>query len=505
MFNFLEQKKSIITVFLITIVSFSIAVLINIERYETNLEKSQVNSLSLISGDEPGLLILTSDLIYHHSFFIEKYFQDKNDTRLNLPQDFYKNPSLWISYQRDDGHYITLKEPGLAYILIPGYFLGGLFGAMITMTVISSLISVTIYKFCTKISNSKMGFVTSIVFSFATLIFTYSNQIYSDVLISLFLIVILYFIFTKSQSSFYMCITGILMGFGVFIKTPFIIIDIILIPIILFLTIKKKIPSRSFFAFLIFFSLFTVFALVHNLYIYHSIIGSKNSQDAISILFMGKSSGGTFSYNLQSYRFDAVIESLFGRFHGILIYSPILLLSFIGIGSLWNKNRTLFITVALISAGIFSGYIYLNPDSIVLGGDPPFRYFLPIIPLLSIPFSLGIQEFGKRIIYRISFILSFSIGFSFSVIFGYDRLLSIDSSIWKSIVVTSVYHGIDLGFPVLGPSYGMLGEVFPPKPLDEFNMMFIGIMTIFISISIIISFLGIKNKGNTKFPEKNPY
>jgi len=212
--KFFKYHKNSVLVFIITFTIFSI---INIYQ-----EAYHAYPMMMITGDEPHYVALTSTILRHQSIFVEDFFLDENpDPNLTFHQVFYDQPRRWHAEQRSDGHYVSQHGPGLAYLLIPGYAISGIFGAFTTMSLISSFTAVVIFKFTTNYTTTKIGFLTTMIFSFATLMLTWSNQIYADVAMMFFLILVLYFIFEKNQSSFYMGISGALLGFGFFFENHF--------------------------------------------------------------------------------------------------------------------------------------------------------------------------------------------------------------------------------------------------------------------------------------------
>lgn len=500
--NYLFHSK-VFLIFIITLLAFVTATTINVVRWDNTLSANpKSHSLLLITGDEPATLLLTSSIVDHHTIFLEEFFKSQNpNNKLIFPPGWNTNPSLWESQLRSDGHYVSEKDAGLSFLLVPGFMLGGIFGAMITINVASSITSVVIYKFTSEITNEKTGFITSMIFSFGTLLFTYSNQIYSDVIITLFVILIIYFIFQKSKNSIYISCAGALLGFGVFLKIMFFLVDIVIIPMIIALLINRKIPKRNFVLFLAFFGFFTIFAILNNVYTYNSWIGSENTHSALDILVKGKPDPGGFDYNLASWRPSAIVESFFGKFHGLLIYSPILILFPLGTAKLWNHNKVLFITILLVAILIWLGYIWVNPNSIDIAGDPPFRYFLPIIPLLSLPFALGLYEFGHSVKYKIGALFTLIIGLSFSIVFGFDRLLSIDGSIWKSRVIDMIYVGTDAIFPNLGATYDAVGNELPHHSFNIYNIIFIIFIVTILLFCTLISFLNHRTITRSNTPK----
>ena len=353
--NLFFEKRVVLVVFLLT---FSIFILVNIYQFYPyyqlyTLDPINQHSLHIITGDEPHYLSLTSVIINHNSLFVEDFFlDDVKDVNLRFSQEYYNQTNwdpLWHSYERSDGHYILKHDPGLSYLLVPGYFLGGIFGSLMTISLIASLNSVVMYKFCSKYVTAKIGFLTTLIFSFTTLFFIYSNQIYPEIVISLLLILSVYFIFEKKNSVLFYSLAGILLGIGVFFKISFIAIDIILIPLVISFVIFKKIKIKNFILFTICFLVITNLALVNNFYTHNSLIGGVFTEMALTSVFEGK---GNFLSDMESsFPPTQLIEMFFGT-NGIFIFSPIIFMAIIGVEQLWKKNYILLITIASISVSI---------------------------------------------------------------------------------------------------------------------------------------------------------
>ncbi len=488
------EKKGSLLVFIITLTAF-----VTVDTYQmhiaddTQKKNPAYTPISwLVAGDEPHYLSITSEIIQRHDVFMDVYFTHP-DPVLKWPQIPYNDSSSWHAFPRDDGHWISGHGPGLSFMLIPGYAMGGIFGAFITVSILSSLTSVFIYKFTSKLSTPKIGFLTTMIFSFSTILFIWSNQIYSEVETTLFLIIALYVIFEKNQNSFYMAGTGALLGYGIFLKVFFIMIDVVLIPLVFVMLLKHKISLRNFILFLGFFILLTALAVINNIFMYHSIFGGGDTTSVLDRLSSTKSHESIFYYTNDSmWRFPLLIEIFFGKYHGLFILSPVIMLFVLGIKPLLDKNRLLLTTIIVVSSIDIGGYAWVNPTGPLISGDPPFRYFLPIVPLMALPFTLGLQKFSKNWSYRILALFFSSVGFAFAfgLYFVGTRPTVTGVQPFKGMLVHTIYMGFDYFFPNLGP----LKE---NVPLNFHNEIFLIVITIMLSIGIMIPFFQ-KNKIEQK-------
>lgn len=490
----LSKLNNAYFVFVLTMLVFSAVAAHNVIQWQ-NAKKiiPTMHSLDLITGDEPYLLAVTSAIIRHHTVYIDAFFIDENpDPNLTFPEHFQDHdPFTQHAYKLDNGHYVLGDQLGPEYILVPGYMLGGIFGAMMTMAMIMSFTCTLIYKITSKLTNAKTGFFTSLIFSFATLLFVFSNQIYPDVPISLLLIAIIYFAFIRQQSRLSLSVTGALLGLGFLFKPVIGVAALVILPVILYRVYRKQISVKNFVFFLGFALFFISLSLLNNLYVWGTIYGGGNTLAVIDLLMHGIEghSSGYFTDESQ-YRPNAILESFFGRSHGLFVFSPVLIFFALGMGILWKKDRLLFAAITVISVLIYTVYILINPISIMLAGDPPFRFFLPIIPLMSIPFALGLYRYGKSILYRICLIVTTVIGLAFSVEFGAYRMASIGNVPVKSEIVDKIYLGNSYFFTNLSTSYLPLelAKKWDPHPLDIPNVLFIAFIVGIIIFCLAWSF-----------------
>jgi hypothetical protein len=484
--NFIASNKDSFLIFLIVFIIFTM-----INLYETAVWIHQlktdpgITSLNIITGEEPTYLEVVSTIIRHHSIYLDDFFLDKNpDPNLTMPYFFYNlNYSWnWHAFKIDNGHYVAGDGPGLSYILVPGYFIGGIFGAFMTMSFASSFTSILMYKFASKFTNKKIGFLTTMIFTFATILIVYCNTVYADVIIMLFCIFIIYCIFEKSNSNLYMAFAGASLGFGVFLKISFVSIDVILLPVLLIFLIKHRISSKNFLIFIGLFITFSLFAILNNMYSYHSIFGQENTVNSLNFLNSNEST--------RYLILEGFINLFFGKYQGLFIFSPILAMFVFGVGLCYKKNNFLMVTIALLSLSLIVGYVLANPWGALVGNDPPHRYLIPLIPLISIPFALGFERFVRNPIYIILLLGLLTISIAFSLEFNlHGRFSSLAHLQPKEAILHAIYGKWELMMPTPGPAK------FGDYPLPEnhsigiYNILFMSSVTIALVIGAVISFL----------------
>lgn len=488
--KFFQNQKIPIVIFIITFAVFSIFVLFNMIPFEELREKNpNVNRLRIIYSDEPFYLAQTSAIAFHQSVYIEDHFLGPElDPYMNKStwNESWRDPSRWHVIQRDDGHFISYHAPGLPYLLVPGYYLAGITGALITMAVSTSLVSVFIFKFLHKLTSTRIAFTTTLVFSFSTILLINATRITPDILAELFVILPLYLIFEKRASNYYMAAAGALLGYGIFLKISFILVDIVLIPLLVYILISKKIPKKNFGYFIVFFVFVTLLWGVNNLFLWNEWI------DPLTLSLIEDPSGHAGQEKGPLYA-SYLVEYFFGRDHSLFVASPLVLLFALGIGSLYYKNRLLLVTIACVSVSLIFGHMFIQP-SVTTGADFQFRYLMPLVPLLAIPFGLAIQKYSKSIIFKILFAPLFVISFILAMAFSYFRLSVTSHFPEKAQIFNSVYLGVEEIFPIWGPEIHFeSGLPLPHEPLNLINEIYLIVIMILICLGIIISFRNNKN------------
>lgn len=190
----------------------------------------------LLSGDEPNYLVVTSTLINHNSVnLVDFYHSPYRDPVLTFPERFYSDTPYisnpWQGWRIDENSVYSIHEVGLSVLMIPGYFLGGVFGAMMTTSLFFSLTGLLVYKFSSKLTNNKISFFATIIFFLGTILFTFSGAIYPDIIVTFFLMMLLYLFFFKKHDYPHILSIGVLLGFTLFLKFTFILLPLIIIPI----------------------------------------------------------------------------------------------------------------------------------------------------------------------------------------------------------------------------------------------------------------------------------
>lgn len=472
-------------------------VAITIYKYE-ELRSSDPHTvfLSLISGDEPHYLAETSDIIYHHSVYVEYHFSSQfsginRDPLMDWPV-YYKDPNMWEAQHLPNGHWIILDSLGLPYFAVPSYFIGGIYGVMLTMTVLASLTSVLIFKFTAKLTTKKIGFFTTVVFSFFTIMISNSYKFLSDYPCALIGLAAMYLIFEKPHSGKYLVLTGAILGIGLFVKSYLVMIDVVLLPLVLIFTLQHKITWKNFFIFIGVFSLLTGIAGIHNYYIYGDVSGGKYSESLLTIFEFGYNHAptGTAFVGYSEYRMDSLEEIFTGGLHGIFILSPVVMLFVLGIKSMWNKEKMLSVTSLLLSVTTVGGYLWVHPIAPVFGLGPDFRYFILVLYLMSFSFATAVQRYHKNWVFRTLLAILLFTSIRLAIGYALERRATHSHDVTKIALLKSVYDGLYSIFPSLGPKYAGSTLIQVHHPLTGPNTLFIIILVCALLAGAVIPFLG---------------
>jgi hypothetical protein len=349
--------------------------------------------------------MLTKDLVLYHQLNLSK--QDV---------DFYSG----LDYSKQDGKYFSDKPPGFSFLTVPLYVAGdylykigislprsdsfnyagdaNAFFLIVSFVIFFSAVgSVKFFDTLLLLKFSKKAsLITTIIFSFGTLFFVYSYNLFLHSFVATLLIfATFYFLKGKKRDLIY---SGILLGFTILCEYTIILI----VPLFVLYLFRIKNFKKNIF----YFSIPIVFA--------SSLLGIYN--------FLAFGNPFIFSYMISTFvdtqKFDhpmiqGLYELLISNWRGLFFYNPIFLLSIFGFFLMWKnykKESFLFIFPFLIYLIFYSTYRYLSGG---LAYGPrhlvsifPFLGFL-LAPCFDKKFYTRIQEIGlnERFYFSIVFIL----------------------------------------------------------------------------------------------------
>jgi hypothetical protein len=413
-----HKSRIPLLIFSLTLIIYLIFLLFNYTPYLVNNIVSQGFP---ITGDEPHYILAARAL---------QFGKADGDSIYGIVPGMFRH----IRYSEgvlNNGTEFLNHPYGLPVISVIPYFLGqtlfhsGTFGALALICVLTAIISVLIYKISMVLTDGNIiaSFVTSVTFAFGTDLFMWSGQFFSEVVMS-FLIILFVYRTLKARSKLDWSICGIIIGLLPFFKYQAIFISAgcLIIFILLYFKVNKT-TKYSILSLLITTSLFELYLYLFYGLTNYTMLGSPEGFYQGEII-------NVFGYNFYKLSYIVIFGLLLDRNYGILIYSPILIFSLLGIFQLLkHKGPAIYFSIfifvfwfgAISNSADWMGWISV-----------PGRYMIVILPLLSLPFALGLADFIKSKFYMISYVFLFLAGLipnaiiASNRVFGYVAFISHD-------------------------------------------------------------------------------
>lgn len=480
--------KNEVIIFLVLFIISSSIVTYQYLIWETSGERIKYKSLALFSGDEPIYLEVTSSIVRFHSLALDAHFTSTvKDPFFEFPPLYYEVHScrLHHSLMASDGH-CYLQNIGLPLIIAPGYYIGGVVGSMMTLSLLFSIQGVIFYKISNRFTTKNLSLFLAILVSVATILLSFSSRIYPDFVAGFFLLIAFYFFFFRENTFLNISIAGFLLGFLPFLKSYFLLFPSILLPIMVFVLLKKHHYNNIF-------HLATSFSILILIYFSLAIVmtpieispGIGGGYKKFLLLSFSSTSGlndavDTSSQGLQSHFFD--------QSTGLLIYSPLALLSIFGIKYMWNYNKILSFSIILVASSFIMAFALTSP--IAPGGwSLPSRNVIPILPILLIPLFPLFEKFKKNIVLHFIVLGCSYVGLSLNIIFA--RTIYGHFTIDQRIsILNDVYFGLAKYFPYLKVDYSIPYPYFA----TVFHPAFLIFIIILISSFVFFTFSSVMRK-----------
>jgi hypothetical protein len=416
----LEKYKRFIpiTLFILTFTVYVVSLYMNFTPYMVTYSDLQGFS---ITGDEPHYIFATKGLL-QGTTNITKFYP------VNYSRHVVVSDGLLTK-----GQVIFSHMYGLPVMSIIPYKLGEIFlhsgtgGCLVFICMIVSLIILLIYKTSMFLSKNNIitSILTSLAFAFSTLLFVWSGQFFTEIVASFFVMLFITLIIASDNSRGWF-FGGISLGILPFLKFQFIFISVlcVILGIILFIRNKKEIKY-----FIISCSILTI---INILYMYLFIgFGAYNAGILILPQDLGIKTFNLFGLQINKLFYVIWLGLLLDRNVGVLFFGPILILSALGVFQLLKiKNVATYfaILICIFWGGSVSITTFWNGWI-----APPGRYMIVLLPLLSLPFIMGITSFYKNKKYMYSFLFLFLCGLIPNTLMATNRLLD--------YVMSSAYGG----------------------------------------------------------------
>lgn len=327
-------------------------------------------------GDEPHYLILTQSLINDHDFNTLNNYKDGDYL------EFYPFPLHPQGFGSEDGTYIPSHNIGFPIMISPGYYFGKRAGVVFEINIITALLMLNIFLLIFEIfKKPKLALFTTFLVSFSPPILFYSSQIFPETtaaLITVFAFRYLrkyYFGECTIKTVFFISLLSITILPLLKLRYSFIII-----PLLLLLIVRNIKPERIRENIRILLSIILPIALVSTLVYFFR-------EDIPTINILKIRLDEMFRMGIKDIVFLNGFLGLFiDKQFGLLTYSPIFLLSLLGLSTMFFNRKKEFL-LAIFTAVPYFAAIAMIPwwHS---GWCPPSRFLVILIPF----FSIGIAQ-----------------------------------------------------------------------------------------------------------------
>ena len=131
-----------------------------------------------ITGDEPYYLLTTQSLLTDGDFDLRNQYAAKSY------KSFFDHPNdLWHQSvpRQDDGRLLSPHNPGLSFLVIPGFALGGLVGAQVQLLVLAAAAMSLAFVLAARLSGQPLvSWVVALAVGLSATPFIYSTEIYPE-------------------------------------------------------------------------------------------------------------------------------------------------------------------------------------------------------------------------------------------------------------------------------------------------------------------------------------
>ena len=130
-----------------------------------------------ISGDEPFYLLTTQSLMADGDFDLTNQYETKSY------ESFFDHPDgLWRqSIPQPDGDLLSPHNPGLSFVLIPGFALGGRLGAQVQLLVLGAVTMSLAFVLADRLTGRRaLSWVVTLGAGLSATAFIYSTEVYPE-------------------------------------------------------------------------------------------------------------------------------------------------------------------------------------------------------------------------------------------------------------------------------------------------------------------------------------
>jgi hypothetical protein len=417
-----------------------------------------------ITGDEPHYLIIAQSIINDHDIYVKNNY-DSGDYRPYYPGDLGGAHFSSQTVLAQNGQYISIHGIGLPILLSLPFLLGNVLGVKIFLAAVGGLACGLTYLLLIKIgSDEKTSALVALFVSACSPVLFYSMSIYTEI-IGLFIILyllnlLLDMLSGKPAGAVHYVIAGTLAGLLPFLGIKYMVLTFSLFIILAYFLISGKAALKKISGML----LPALVALSIYLYFHYSLFGSLDP----TAMYKGVSAEGGIGghdilTNLASvfmHDINILTRSFMGSFFdqqiGLIFYSPVYLLFFIGMAAFVQKNkwnRQGMLLILALTVPFFFMYTFGGSWG---GYCPPARIFVPILGPIVVLMAIGMEYMAENK-YRFTTYLLIALSLSLAVF-----MLMNPATLYNNLYYRDDnYHNYAVLFDTLNPHGLSLQSFFP--------------------------------------------
>jgi hypothetical protein len=394
---------------------------------------------SYYTGDEPHYVVVIKSLVEKGHLYVEDVYDDPRPEWATWPYS-------WHAVEGPDGHFYSTHGIGLPLLAAPFYVAGGSLGLILFVPLVTSLVNLSQYFVCKRITgDDRVSFITVLVMGFATLLCAYSNQLYPELLMALLLLVSLNLVLRYGLTNIVQVGMGLLIGYGFLLKAAY-AATVVGFGLGLFIICIKRRRLN--------FVLFVAGAAV-----WFAVFCFYNSTAFGNPFAVPLASGESAYPQIQAGgAIFAATGLIFDRYRGLLPYSPVLVLSLLGLKPLLKERSEIF---SLATSAVLVEYIGSSLFTHWWAGySLPARYLVSILPLFSLPLSLALKNNLHKLWFKIAACCTTGLGLYLNLSLSWSRAIGLNVNSSKSGLLSTAYLGLDRVFPVVLNSQDLLNISF---------------------------------------------
>ena len=340
---------------------------------------------NLLVGDEPHYLLIMESIQKYHSAELTEVLNAESYG------DGVRRVRAHRTEQSKPGKTYSVHHLGLPLLMAPIHAIGGYPGVILFFAMVSVLLIANIYLYTKEITGKDLSaFFISLILAFTCPVVFYFRSIYPDVMAScLLLYAYRHLCLRKKTGAISFIIATAAAAYLPWLHVKYILPAVTLIALhVLQYRIDKQWKIN--------WTRIAVIALCFGASAIPMAIYFKLAFGSI----MPNAQYGSHESPLSAFFWRGAPGLLFDRDHGLLAFSPFLLLAIAGLPALWKRNKQDMIQVAILTLPAFA---IVASHWMWWGGPcPPARFIMPLVPFLGpalvYGFELGRKRFWRPII-----------------------------------------------------------------------------------------------------------